>query len=351
MDIETINPKNIKITKEFEKLVDQIKIQMDIAPNTHVFTTNGFRLKQILIALQVIKLYPDQIKSGEQLKDFKGIGKGTINRINEILKTGFLSEIKISKSDQRSSEYVENLEQVHGIGHSKAYELVTEYGIKSVEELLKAYNKGEIELSNVILTSLKYYKLYQQKIPRSEVDEIKLYLEGKINKFRDWGITICGSYRRLKPYSNDVDVLLTNKKVKSKMDLEKEGMHNSLYKFVELLTRDKFILDDLTDKDYQIKYMGYCKFGDNPVRRIDIRYIPYISYPAALLYFTGSAEFNKKMRRWAIQLGYTLNEYGLYEVEKSKDKKLIKTKLVKTKSEKDIFDKLGMEYLPPESRI
>ena len=34
-------------------------------------------------------------------------------------------------------------------------------------------------------------------------------------------------------------------------------------------------------------------------------------YPFALLYFTGSGPFNVKMRKQALSLGYSLNEYGL----------------------------------------
>jgi DNA polymerase/3'-5' exonuclease PolX len=39
-----------------------------------------------------------------------------------------------------------------------------------------------------------------------------------------------------------------------------------------------------------------------------------------------------------------LNEYGLYKL--NGDKKM----RIKITTEKDIFDKLGMEYLPPEKR-
>ena len=86
--------------------------------------------------------------------------------------------------------------------------------------------------------------------------------------------------------------------------------------------------------------MGFCKYKDNPIRRIDIRFISYDSYYSALLYFTGSSNLNKKMRKIAKELGYKLSEYGL---EKN-------NKLIKINSEKDIFDKLNMEYLEPKFR-
>ena len=96
----------------------------------------------------------------------------------------------------------------------------------------------------------------------------------------------------------------------------------------------------MTDKNIVTKYMGFCKYKNNPVRRIDIRYVPYKYYHSALLYFTGSADLNKQMRSIAIK-GYKLSEYGLFD---KNDKR------IKTKSERDIFKKLGLEYLHPRLR-
>lgn len=347
MSFNVINNKNKIIIEEFEKLVRQIKVEIDISPSTSVYSQNLFRLKQISNSLDIIKNHKEEIKSGNDLKDIKGIGKGTINRIDEILKTGKLKEIKIGQQygDKKSSEYVQELLQIHGIGQTKAYELVTKYGIKSIDELKKAHRNGIIELNNIILTGLKYHGIYKENIPRKEIDQINIYL-GEIAKSVDnkLFITICGSYRRLKDTSNDIDVLIAHPKIKTKNDLEKQQTDNYLLQLIRKLKNDKFILDDLTDKDYRIKYMGYCKYNDLPVRRIDLRYIPYESYHSATLYFTGGANFNKRMRSIAEHLGYLLNEYGLYKIDNQKKIR------IKIESEADIFDKLGMEYLPPEKR-
>jgi len=340
---------NEKIIKEFIKLVDQIKIQIDNAPADYI--TNNFRLKQIAAALNIIKNYPKEIKNGSDLENIKGIGKGTINRINEILKIGKLSEIKTNVTEEKFSKAIEELQEIHGIGHKTAYDLVVKNGIKSINELEKARDNGTVELNNIILTGLKYHSIYKQNIPRSEVTNIKEYLEKEaktINK--DLNITICGSYRRGKDTSNDIDVLLTHPNIKTKIQLSKQDDNNYLLKFVKKLKKNKFILDDLTDKDYEMKYMGYCKLSQPSkkkylVRRIDIRYIPYDSYYTALLYFTGSGQFNKKMRRLAEQLGYLLNEYGLYKLDKDTKKR------IKIRSEEDVFKVLGMDYLTPDKRI
>jgi DNA polymerase beta len=50
--------------------------------------------------------------------------------------------------------------------------------------------------------------------------------------------------------------------------------------------------------------MGFCQLDNNPLaRRIDIRYVPYKSYYTALLYYTGSKNFNIEMRSIALKWG------------------------------------------------
>ncbi|CAH6421516.1 DNA polymerase family X [uncultured virus] len=345
---EQYNPKNEKIIKEFEKLIDQIKYDIDHAPTKNESMTNYYRLRQITKSIEIIKKYPKEIRSGEELKDIKGIGKGTISRINEILSSGSLSEIKVDSKIKKYLNYIEDLTKVYGIGPKTAYELITLYNIKNVDELKKAFNEGTIDLTNQIIIGLKYYGIYKEIIPRQEIDKIDNYLNKIVlNVDKELFHVICGSYRRKKLTSNDIDVLITHPKIKTRLQLQTDKK-NYLVNLVKKLKKEKFLLDDLTDKDFEIKYMGFCQYKENkikyPVRRIDIRYIPYDSYYTALVYFTGSGEFNRKMRQLAQNLGYKLNEYGLYFTQGNKLKR------IKINSEKDIFDALGLEYLSPDKR-
>ena len=67
-------------------------------------------------------------------------------------------------------------------------------------------------------------------------------------------------------------------------------------------------------------------------------------YPFAILYFTGSMEFNAKMRGLALEKGLSMNEYSLKD---SNTKKVIDHKF---SVEKDIFDYLEMEWVEPVDR-
>jgi DNA polymerase/3'-5' exonuclease PolX len=339
--------KNSLIIHEFENLIKQIEYDIDNTTDKKEKITNLFRLKQISNALEIIKKFPTQIKNGEELKDIKGIGKGIINRINEILNEGHLNEIIIGKEDFKKSKYIDNLKEVYGIGEITAHDFVYNHNIKNVDELKKAYKEGKIKLNHNILVGLKYYGEYKQQIPRTEMKKMdKLLKKTAKNINSKLEVKICGSYRRKKPFSNDIDCMLTHPKIKTMNDLKNKK--NYLNLFVRTLEEISFIIDSLTSETVETKFMGFCRYSEKTsIRRIDIRYLPYDSYYYALLYFTGSGSFNQKMRQIAKRKGFKLNEYGLYKKDKNGKYNIF----VPVNSEKEIFEKLGMEYKEPIDRI
>lgn len=318
---------NQELVLELERLTEQIKLDLDNKGSIQ----DTFRLKQIQFLISIIKKYDKKITKGEELENIKGIGKGSIDRINEILKSGKLKEVKINTKNKKYLKQIEELEKVYGIGRKTAYDFVKNKGITSVNQLQKYYEAGKIVLPYHIALGLKYYNVYEVTIPRKEIDTINKYLQQVVKKIDpQLELTICGSYRRKKPFSNDIDILLTHK-----------SSINYLKEFINYLHKDNFLLDDI-DKEYNVKYMGFCKKGKYPVRRIDVMYIPYNALGSALLHFTGSANFNKKIREVAINLGFSLSQYGLVNKETGKK--------IKTKTEQDIFTRLGLEYILPEDR-
>ena len=92
------------------------------------------------------------------------------------------------------------------------------------------------------------------------------------------------------------------------------------------------------------KFMGIGKCpGENENHfRMDIEFLPKDEYGSGLLYFTGSGDFNKEIRYYAKKLGYKLNQHGLKDIKNNK--------LLKFKSEEEIFDKLNLKYLKPYQR-
>lgn len=298
---------------------------------------HGFRAKRIAMVINSLKKIKYEITDSKQLKGVSGIGSGTIQRINEILETGKLSELE---NEDEEEEYNE-LEEVIGIGPKLAKKIFDTHGIKTVKQLKNAHRKGKIILNDKILLGLKYHGVIKENIPRNEMDEINEYLKKEIkNMDKKLDVIICGSYRRGRLTSNDIDIIITHKDIITQDDMESNDSYLELV--VKKLKKKKFLIDDITDKNYFKKYMGFCRLKDHDVRRIDMRFMPLESYATAILYFTGPYELNTDMRNRAIKLKMILNEYGLFK--KSNGKKIL------TKTEKDVFEKLGMEYLTPEER-
>lgn len=327
---------NQQLIAEFEKYIKQIQFDIIHAKSKKDKIGNSFRLQATKKVLDIIKNFPIQINNSSQLANIKGVGKNSLKNIDEILQKGKLSKIMPEILDQTYLKYIEELDEVYGIGKAKALEYYQTYGIKSIKDLQDMYNAGKISLPDNVVIGLKYYDMAKEKIPRAEMVEIDNYLHDIANGIDiELFIIVCGSYRRQKDFSNDVDVLMIHPSFKVG-----NQQKNYLSIFVKELKKQNFIVDSLTGENVQTKYMGLCKWN-NIIRRIDIRFIPYNSYYSATLYFTGSADLNKRMRTLADSLDYKLNEYGLF------DNKNIPFEV---NSEKDIFDLLGMEYISPEDR-
>lgn len=346
---------NSKIIDEFERLIAFIRNETDkyiTEKDTKAANRNNFRIRQLSKVLGILKKYPTKLtlENFKELDDIPGIGKGSINRIKEILEDGKLSEIgdfvDIKKKKKKS---LEALEEIVGVGRSKALELYNQ-GITDVKILKQKIKSGKIEVNDKVKLGLKYYGKYKTNIPRKEVTKIEKLLKKQIEKMNKkyelneknkYYLQICGSYRREKPFSNDIDVLI------SKVGSKSNKKH--LMKFVKRLKKNlksnnnkPLLVDDMTDGEVITKYMGFCKYKTNPTRRIDIRFVMDNDFHSALLYFTGSADLNKKMRQIAKEKGYKLSEYGLFDIITGKE--------IKTKSERDIFKKLDLEYIVPRLR-
>lgn len=330
---------NDKIITNFKMLIKQIKIDMNGASGKEAIR-HSFRLSSIDKVLNIIKKFDKEIKTIDDVKGIKGIGKGSLKRIEEILKTGKLKEIKIKNIKIDYLDAIDNLVKVFGIGQKRAHELVMKHNIKSIEDLKRLHKTKKIDLPDNIIKGLKWVNKTKTGIPREEIDHIFVYLINKALKFdRNLNVIICGSYRRRKPKSNDIDVLVFHNNITNKTQAESSAVMTN---FIKQLLADKFIVDNYTSYNVPTKFMGLCRYRKNPIRRIDIRLIPTFSIHAAMLYFTGSGDFNKKMRRVAMDMKYTLNEYGVLDQN---------GRYMDVNSEKDIFDLLGMEYLPPELRM
>lgn len=349
-EINVKNPDNLYIVEEFIRYYDWIYSNYAKSPKSS--KENYYKLIVIKKTIEIIAKFSKTIISGSQLENIKGIGPKTITRINEIIDTGKLAEIKEGKLQISA---VKELSEIYGIGPVKASEFYTLNNITNLKQLIQADKKGTIELSNQMKLGIKYKDQLVTKIPRILIASLDIFVYDKLTTIdSDFISVICGSYRRCKDFSSDVDILITNKKLKSKDDTGK-------YLKIVLDNLSKYFIIDSLTTSYNTHFQGFASFKLIPnlpsdydksifnvklyVIRLDIITIPIQYFYSALMHFTGSGDFNQKMRLHAKSLGYKLSEYGLVSTDKYG-----KETYVHISSEQDIFDTLLLKYVPPEKR-
>ncbi|MCW5765791.1 MAG: PHP domain-containing protein [Phycisphaeraceae bacterium] len=97
---------------------------------------------------------------------------------------------------------------------------------------------------------------------------------------------------------------------------------------------------------------------DGPSVQVDLKVVPAESWGAALMYFTGSKDHNVALRQRALDMGYTLNEYGLFPLtdhEKAGGAEPLPphkrgARPVAAADETAVYKALGLPYIPPELR-
>lgn len=291
-------------------------------------------LRALSIAINALKKYDGEIKSGTQLKnDVKGIGEKISKRIDEIIETGTLAELNDNQEDNALS----NLLLITGIGLVRANKWIG-LGIKNIDDVREAVKDNKIKSTHHIDIGIKYYDDFQKRIPKDEIDKMNIFLKNNIKKIDSKLIfEICGSYRRGLLDSGDIDILISHENF-----YENIAEQKFLDKIVKNLKKNNFIIDSLTTKG-NTKFMGVCKLEDGLIgRRIDIRMVDYKCYYTSLLYFTGSKDFNVYLRNIALANNYTLNEYSLTNLSSGLSTSLI--------SEEEIFEIFKIPYVKPEDR-
>lgn len=292
-----------------------------------------FRAKAYKEAIIAIRGYGSPIYRTEDVVGIRGIGKSMRDKIDQII----ANNGHLARADVASEDPALIFAQIHGIGPVKAAELVSS-GIRTIDELRLIATSV---LNEKQLLGLKYFESFQSRIPRHEMNNHAdilqtVFKKAVVHPRRGDDMTIAGSYRRGAPSSGDIDVLITNSR----------GIVSALSDFIAGLREIGYIIDSFAQGEH--KFMGVCRIigGSEWIpRRLDIMFTSRAEYPFAILYFTGSASFNTKMRRHALDRGWSMNEHGLTKVgtgEKCSHK---------FRTERDIFDFLEYPFVTPELRI
>jgi DNA polymerase (family X) len=256
----------------------------------------------------------------EEMVRIPGIGVQTAKKVKEIVENGTFRELAILRTTIPVS--LIELLGVSGVGPRTLNILWKRLGIQTLDDLERAAKSHRIRAvkgfgakkEENILKGVQQFRARTDRLTRPQAD---IAIRRVAEAFSEGRYAVAGSYRRGTSTLGNIDIV-------------------TMEDHYSLLSRIRAVADDLIDEGEQkvsIRTKGV---------RVDVRFAKPEQYGSMLLYFTGSREFNIRLREVAVQQGYWLNEYGLEDCASGH--------LHTFRNEEDLFAFLAMAPIPPELR-
>lgn len=310
---------NQKLAEIFNKIADALEFKDE----------NRFKIIAYRKAAQILSNLTHDIYEyykKQELEKIPGIGEGIAKKIREYFETGEIKKLK--EVTKGIPDGLLDLLNIPSLGPKTLALAYKKLNVKSLQELEKVINDGSLaklpqmgekKVEN-IKKGIELFKKAQERMPIGKavfiineiIDELKKLPEVK-------RITPAGSYRRMRETVGDLDILVMSDDAKKVME-----KFTNLKIVKRVLASGKTKSSIITEQDIQV----------------DLRIIEEKSWGAALQYFTGSKAHNIKLRGIAKDLGYKINEYGVFKGEK----------YVTGANEEDVYKILGLQFIPPEMR-
>lgn len=311
------------------------KVFQDIADFLELKGENPFKIRAYQRAVRSIELHPVElerlVKEGKQkeLKEIPGVGEAIAKKITELVTTSRLKYYEELRA--QFPEGISTLLDVPGIGSKTAMRLSTELGVRTLEDLEQALVEGRVaalyrmgdKTAENILRHLQALRRKEQRIPIGVAlplaEDIMASLKSSYPGLRN--LTPAGSLRRFRETIGDIDLMATAEKAEEVMEA-----FTHLPQVKEVLAKGTTKSSIVTLNDFQV----------------DLRVVEHDSFGSLLQYFTGSKQHNIALRERGQKQGLKLSEYGITDLDSGV--------LEKFATEEEFYQRLGLQYIPPELR-
>ncbi len=304
--------KNKRLAQELEDMADYLELEkVQWKPRAYRQAAAGIRN----LDKDAEEIYEEKGKKG--LQKIQGIGSSIADHIAEYFEKKRISKLRDLR--MRYPKDILKIARLEGLGPSKTKDLMEKLDIGSIKDLRKALEGHRIrDLEGFGKKTEENIResLGRKDKKRMHIGKAMDIADEVIDNIKDSAeqVDYAGSLRRGKETIGDIDILARAKD-------------------------NKKIMDAFTNMDNVEKIVSRGKTKSTVIMdkvQIDLRIVPKSSYASALMYFTGSKDHNIEIRKIANRKGWKLSEYGLSKT--------------KARSEKEIYNKLGMDYIPPELR-
>jgi len=261
-----------------------------------------------------------------RLLDMAGIGRDLAKKIREAADTG-----RVTFHQDLLAEFpptILDLLRLQGVGPKTVRQLYTELGIRTIEDLEAAARDGR-------LTALKGMGPKKQALILKAVDERRRHAgRHLLADAADAAGALVGFLREQAPAVEFIPVGSLRRGCETCGDLDVLAIGGGP------ALMDLFIGYRLVER-----VLGRGDTKSSVLLRgglqADLRLVPAESRGAAMQYFTGSKAHNIALRDRALQRGWKLNEYGLFDEAAT---------AIAGPTEDGVYEALGLAWVPAELR-
>ena len=301
---------------------------LEIADLLELKGENPFKIRAYRNAADVVSHAAEAVSSLDEagLRGWNGIGKDLAGRIREIAVTGDCG-IRRELLTEFPATLLDVL-RLQGVGPKTVAILYRELRIKSLDDLAEAAKSGRIRAikgmglkkEQLILQAIEERQRFAGRHLLSRATDMAESLVAYLKEHAPGAeIATVGSVRRGTETSGDLDILASG------VDLT----------LADVFTRFPLVERVLANGGTKASILIRGGF------QADLRIVTPEQRGAALQYFTGSKAHNIALRDRALERGWKLNEYGLFDAD---------DRSIASAAETDIYRALGLDFIEPELR-
>jgi DNA polymerase (family 10) len=301
---------------------------LEIADLLELKGENPFKIRAYRNAADVVSHAAEAVSALDDaaLRGWNGIGKDLAGRIREIALTGDCG-IRRDLLTEFPATLLDVL-RLQGVGPKTVAILYKELRIKSLDDLAAAAKAGRIrdvkgmggKKEALILQAIEERQRFAGRHLLSRATEMSEALVSYLKEYAPLAeITTVGSVRRGTETTGDLDLLAS-------------GTDTSL---ADAFTKFPLVERVLAGGGTKASVLLRGGF------QADLRIVTREQRGAALQYFTGSKAHNIALRDRALERGWKLNEYGLFDAD---------DKSIAGATEQSIYEALGLAFIEPELR-
>ena len=305
------------------------RILREIADLLEIKDDNPFKIRAYRNGADIVSNHPHELSTLDEtgLREIPGIGKDLAGKIREISQTGDAAFHRDLVAEFPPT--ILDLLNLQGVGPKTVATLYRELAVRTLDDLEKAAQDGRIRAlrgmgakkETLILKALEERKRFAGRHLLPDAHDAAAALVSYLReRAPDAAIEPVGSLRRGCDTCGDLDLLASG------------ALASLMADFVDYPPVER-VLGHGETKSSVLLAGGF---------QADLRLVATDSRGAAMQYFTGSKAHNIALRDRAIDLGFKLNEYGLFRTDDDVR--------VAGEREEDIYGALGLDWIPPELR-